>query len=264
MVDSLRGTKNITNASTDLPLMSAAFLVCIFVVFLVILFVVYGLACMGTIVEHPGSTPLVSNDTGTITANTSTNDTSSTINDNHSSCHQTLGCSCTRRKRKVVLPEIGEILDHEPFQVENVAESSGTSTLVLSCIDYRFVRAVDELVRDEEGLEYWDAFALAGGSLGYNQSNVFPTWPQTWLDHVTLARSLHGIHQIVVVEHMDCGMYKQIYPNEHTPALERARHIENIHTFKTAMDTILTGCPGHPIAIRGYLLYRDGHSERIV
>jgi len=147
---------------------------------------------------------------------------------------------------------------HTHFDVLDVPESHGTTTLVLSCIDYRFIDAVTELVREEEEVEFYDTFSLAGGSLGYNQT-VYATWPQTFLDTVALAKSLHGITKIVVVEHMSCGMYKSIYPDAIYPKKERLHHIQNIHDFKTAMSSVEP-----TLTVHGYLLYENGDSERIV
>lgn len=144
------------------------------------------------------------------------------------------------------------------FCVKDVPEAHGTTTIVLSCIDYRFIHAVMELIKDDEGVHFYDTFSLAGGSLGYNQT-TYPSWPTTWLDTVTLAKQLHGITQIIVVEHMDCGMYKTEYPSAVDPVQERLYHQQNMQAFKTAMATLEPA-----LTVRGYLLYLNGESERLV
>jgi hypothetical protein len=144
------------------------------------------------------------------------------------------------------------------FCVKDVPESHGTSTIVLSCIDYRFIHAVVELIKDDEGVHFYDTFSLAGGSLGYNQT-TYPSWPPTWLDTLTLAKQLHGIKQIIVVEHEDCGMYKAEYPSAVDPIQERILHQQNMEAFKVAMATLEP-----TLEVRGYLLYLDGTSERLV
>jgi hypothetical protein len=142
--------------------------------------------------------------------------------------------------------------------VEDVPESYGTTTICLSCIDYRFVESISEILEAEENVHYYDPFSLAGASLGYNQT-VYPDWPQTWLDTVGLAKSLHKISQIIVIEHMDCGMYRAIYGANITPEQERVLHVENLQTFKTAMATLEP-----TLAVRGYLVYLDGSAQRLV
>lgn len=153
-------------------------------------------------------------------------------------------------------PSVGNICGR--FDTEEVPESHGTSTLLLSCIDYRFVEGVVEVLRDEEHVRFYDSFSLAGGSLGYNQT-VYPNWPPTWLDTVSLAQTLHHISQIIVVEHMDCGMYKAIYPDIVNMAQERALHLQNMQTFQAAMAVLYP-----TLAVRGYLIYLDGHAQRLV
>lgn len=143
------------------------------------------------------------------------------------------------------------------FDTEEVPESHGTTTLSLSCIDYRFVESIPEVLRDEEGVEFFDGFALAGGSLGYNQT-MFTSWPQTWLDTVQIAITLHKITTIIIVEHMDCGMYTTIY-GPLTPTEEHALHLQNMQTFRTAMATLFP-----TLAVRGYLVYLDGAAERLI
>ena len=144
------------------------------------------------------------------------------------------------------------------LDVEDVPEAHGTTTICLSCIDYRFVDAIGEILEDEEDVRYYDPFSLAGASLGYNQT-VFPTWPQTWLDTVNLAKTLHSIKQVIVIEHMDCGMYRSIYGQNITPAEEHALHIQNVQAFRTAMASLEP-----TLAVRAYLAYLDGHAERIL
>jgi carbonic anhydrase len=173
------------------------------------------------------------------------------------------GCCCKksckprcRSSHHAQPPPSGPICGDE-FDVEDVPESYGTTTICLSCIDYRFVESIPEVLQEEEDVEFYDPFSLAGGSLGYNQT-VFSTWPQTWLDTVQLAITLHKITQIIIVEHMDCGMYTNIY-GPLTPDEERQKHIDNMQTFQTAMATQFP-----TLAVRGYLVYLDGHAERLI
>ena len=168
-------------------------------------------------------------------------------------CKRASSCKSRKCGHRAHIPPLNEI-QCTHFPTEEVPESHGTSTIVLSCIDYRFIRAVVELVKEDEGLTLYDTFCLAGGSLGYNQT-VYPSWPPTWLDTLTLAKQLHGITTIVVVEHMDCGMYKSIYPDAVDPKLEKIHHQQNLQAFQTAMATIEP-----TLQVRGYLLYLDGES----
>lgn len=53
-------------------------------------------------------------------------------------------------------------------------------------------------------------FILAGASLGYNQ-NVYSAWTKTLDNHIELAKKLHDIKEIIVIDHMSCGAYKIFY-----------------------------------------------------
>lgn len=133
-------------------------------------------------------------------------------------------CRCYKGPRSLGIKSSARKRD---LEVEDVKETHGTSTLTLSCIDYRFIEGVNEIMREQEKVPYYDAFVLAGASLGYNQT-IYPDWPQTLRDHITLAKQLHHISRIVVIEHMDCGMYKAVYP-EMTPTNEKEYHILMMH-----------------------------------
>ena len=110
-------------------------------------------------------------------------------------------------------------------------------TLVLSCMDYRFINdTIKYLNIHREG--DFDYFVLAGSSLGYNESREGsdPSWFKTFEEHVDLAIKLHGITEIIVVDHMDCGYYKAVYGDQvDTPDKEERKHNFNLHKFVRLM-----------------------------
>lgn len=97
---------------------------------------------------------------------------------------------------------------------ETIGASPGASprrpiAMVLSCMDYRFVDQVAAVIELVERVKAYDYFILAGASLGFNAGPV--EWQKTWMEHIKLAKKLHQISEIIVVEHEDCGYYKAIY-----------------------------------------------------
>lgn len=112
------------------------------------------------------------------------------------------------------------------------------NSLVLSCIDYRFIsETIQHLYGINEANDF-DYFVLAGASLGYNESvnHVEGTgpWAATYEEHIGLAIQLHNITEIIVIDHMDCGYYKAIYNNSSnftSNKEERALHAFNINKF---------------------------------
>ena len=109
----------------------------------------------------------------------------------------------------------------------------GAKTLVLSCMDYRFINdTIKYLNQHREG--NFDYFVLAGASLGYNESKEgdVKDWTKTFEEHVDIAIQSHGITEIIVVDHMDCAYYKMIYGDAvDTAEKEERKHDFNLHKF---------------------------------
>ncbi len=77
----------------------------------------------------------------------------------------------------------------------------------IMCIDYRLV---DPAVKffDQKMPGRYDLVALAGASLA-SVSQMFPASVDALWNHVTIAHTLHAIKHVVVLDHRDCGAYKQ-------------------------------------------------------
>ena len=107
--------------------------------------------------------------------------------------------------------------------------------LVLTCMDFRFVNDTVQFL-NKEYKDAYNKFSLAGSSLGYNQ-NTFPEWSVTFDKHIELAKDLHDIDEIIVVDHMDCGAYRILYDN---PSMSKEEeydlHRKNLDKFKAIMN----------------------------
>jgi carbonic anhydrase len=91
----------------------------------------------------------------------------------------------------------------QPYQNPN---KKGASVFVLSCIDPRFADNLAWYLTHNSNLhDDFDLFCLAGASLGGLQSK----WQSALFDHIQLGIDLHNIKEIWVVDHLDCGMYKE-------------------------------------------------------
>src|SRR5712692_443828 len=74
--------------------------------------------------------------------------------------------------------------------------------LLLTCMDFRFFLEIAERMKH---LKY-DHVTLAGAALGA----VVPTkehWHRMFFEHVELAKRLHKIEKVIVMEHRNCGAY---------------------------------------------------------
>jgi len=113
--------------------------------------------------------------------------------------------------------------------------------LLLTCIDFRFFRIIDQMMCDLGLRGKFDHFILAGAALGatldFNAAHlpapqpmlILPRlhWQQVFFEHLELATTLHNtIHRVVIIEHRDCGAYKTfLKPGGYaTPREERSAH----------------------------------------
>jgi carbonic anhydrase len=118
------------------------------------------------------------------------------------------------------------------FQTQSQLTAHTAKAFVITCMDFRLI---DDAVYFLDSLGYnnnYDEIILAGASLGYNQTK-YNSWKKTVDDHINLAKKLHHIKDIIVIDHMDCGAYKIIYEK---PKMSRKEEIElhksNFQTFK--------------------------------
>jgi carbonic anhydrase len=90
---------------------------------------------------------------------------------------------------------------------EFVAEELGKPgmSMLVACMDYRYPRRiVDAMQRLTPGKAY-DQFILAGASLGACR----PDWQKVLIEHIEAALALkHDIRRIVILDHRDCGAYR--------------------------------------------------------
>lgn len=136
--------------------------------------------------------------------------------------------------------------------------ASGAEALVLTCIDYRFIDPTAAFLRDQGMDGKYDQVILAGASLGVI-AEKFAGWRQTFWDHVNVAIELHGIHEVIAIDHRDCGAYKIALGAEYapTPELETAAHERSLKAFGKEMRARYPG-----LGVSGYLIARDGTVEQ--
>lgn len=80
--------------------------------------------------------------------------------------------------------------------------------LLLTCMDFRLTEAVSDYMKSRGLAGKYDHMVLAGGALGVVAGDN-PAWAETFWQHLALARSLHGIQRLIVIDHRDCGACKQ-------------------------------------------------------
>ena len=142
----------------------------------------------------------------------------------------------------------------------SAASAATVDVLAITCIDYRLV---DDGVKFFDGKKLtnnYDIVALAGASLAA-VSDKFPSSNAAIWDHINIAKQLHGIKKVIVLDHRDCGAFKVAYGKAYAgeKAAETAQHKMVMENLKNQMSK------KHPeLTFECYLMALDGSAERVI
>jgi Putative carbonic anhydrase len=137
--------------------------------------------------------------------------------------------------------------------------AGGTDALLLNCIDYRLTAATTRYMGKRGMAGKYDQIVLAGAALGA-KNDKFPAWGTTFWDHVQVAKELHHIHQIIIIDHRDCGAYKVILGED--LAGDRKKEFE-VHA-KQMRSLRADIAKRHPdLAVQLFLMDLDGKVEAV-
>jgi carbonic anhydrase len=138
--------------------------------------------------------------------------------------------------------------------ISGTSQAPPHNILLLSCMD---LRLLDETVAfmDSIGMtNRYDHVILAGASLGATYE-ALPHWGQTFWDHVDVARELHDVREVYILEHRQCGAYRKLLGLgfEADPLAEIQGHTEVASVLKAQIRT------RHPdLGVRGFLMDLSG------
>jgi hypothetical protein len=140
------------------------------------------------------------------------------------------------------------------------AFAAGTAeALLLNCIDYRLTDATTRYMAERKMAGKYDQFILAGAALGAI-TEKFPSWGTTFREHVQVAIDLHQIRRIVVIDHRDCGAYKEILGKDlaANPKEEFEVHAAQMRSLRTDIGR------KHPeLEVELLLMALDGKVETV-
>ena len=144
--------------------------------------------------------------------------------------------------------------------IPGTARAGGSvEALLLSCMDYRLV---DDVVRymDGRGLtNNYDHVILAGASLGA-LTDKKKAWGEAFWDHVEVAKQLHHIQKVIVMDHRDCGAYRVFLGQDLKDDREKetAVHAEQLRTLAAMVKD------KHPdLEVELLLMSLDGSGEPV-
>ena len=141
-----------------------------------------------------------------------------------------------------------------------VARAASVSALAITCIDYRLVDDAVHFFDHQKMTNDYDQVSLAGASLAA-VSDKFPSSNAAFWDHIGIAKTLHHIHKVIVVDHRDCGAYKVAFGKDYKsdPAGETAQHKAVMEQLKAKLAKT------HPeLESEFYLMALDGKAERVI
>lgn len=102
--------------------------------------------------------------------------------------------------------------------------------LVVNCMDYRLVQPVKDFAFSLGLNGSYDQVAIAGGVK--NLVMAEDTYDREFLvRQIELAKNLHGIEQVILINHTDCGAYggREAFKSEEE---EREKHLEDLRGAK--------------------------------
>jgi hypothetical protein len=140
------------------------------------------------------------------------------------------------------------------------ANAATVTALAITCIDYRLV---DDAVKFFDGKHLtndYDQVSLAGASLAA-VSDKFPSSNAAFWDQLAIAKTLHHIKRVIVVDHRDCGAYKVAFGKDYQGegAAETAQHKGVMEQVKAKLAKL------HPeLESEFYLMALDGKAERVI
>ncbi len=111
--------------------------------------------------------------------------------------------------------------------------SGNVDALLLTCMDYRLENEILAYM-DGRGLrDKYDHVVLAGASLGV-LTDQKPDWAPTFWQHLDISIQLHHVHEVMVLDHRDCGAYKTFLGEDFAkdPAKELAVHTDYLKRLK--------------------------------
>jgi carbonic anhydrase len=112
--------------------------------------------------------------------------------------------------------------------------------IVVTCIDFRFQPVLSEWLNETLEPGSYDRVALAGG---------VKNWPVV-MAQIEIARRLHNVRRVVLVNHEDCGAYGAEGTHE--------RHITDL---RAARDQVRAAYPSVDVDL--YFARLDGSIEAI-
>ena len=151
-----------------------------------------------------------------------------------------------------------------PVQAKPQREGK-TDALLLSCMDYRLIHDTAEYMQNERHLlNKYDYVILAGAALGVN-NRTHRNWGRTFWQHLDTAIGLHSIHEVIVIDHRNCGAYKLLLGRDFPPEPTEEQRREETKVHKRQLDRLARAIHSRrpELDVTSLLMNLDGSVEEI-
>ncbi|CAO3607751.1 unnamed protein product [Cunninghamella echinulata] len=126
------------------------------------------------------------------------------------------------------------------------------------------LRVLDDIVifmKEDNLTNRYDHFILAGASLGTHNDNPYgPKWKETLFQNFEIAKNIHHIEDVYIVEHRDCGAYKKFLSNNGTFGDSDADQQKEYKIHKHYSDVLSKeilkkySTPSNPLKIKTFIM----------
>lgn len=132
--------------------------------------------------------------------------------------------------------------------------AAGHNVLLLTCMDLRLLDEIVAYMGGRNLTDRYDHVILAGAALGVVHT-AHGHWAQTFWDHLALARELHDVEEVHIIEHRECGAYQKLLGLHLSddPEAEKQKHADAAHALEALIRL------QHPsMVVRSFLMDLQG------
>ena len=140
------------------------------------------------------------------------------------------------------------------------AYASVAPYLVVTCSDFRLHDEVTRFLEARGLRDQYDKIALPGASIGVH-NHKFPSWSQSFFEQFRILKAIHHIEHVMIIDHLDCGMFKHVVGKEYTKTQEHEKcaHEEQL---KKVAELIHEKYPS--LWVEGLIMGIDGRVSTVI
>jgi carbonic anhydrase len=164
--------------------------------------------------------------------------------------------SCSSRRqflKAIAAGGAGAVLGLSLSPIITLAKGDAEA-LLLSCMDFRLINKTARYMNKRGLKNKYDHIILPGAALGAI-SDKQPDWNKTFWEELAMAIELHHIHKVILLDHRDCGAYKEILNEDfalkpveetkiHSAQLNSLREMINKRYAKLEVEMLLMSLTG--------------------